>query len=225
MATEYLGAAGLLPYLEALGFHQVGYGCTTCIGNSGPLPEHVSKEIEEKDLTVAAVLSGNRNFEGRINPPLVKANYLASPPPLVVAYAIAGTVNINFETDPPLAYDPNGIPVYLRDIWPMQDEIKQVEKESVRPEMFKKEYSGVLEGAKLWKELEVPEGTLYEWIPTSTYIQEPPLILWIFRLLRLFSGGIYGMPESLPSSETALLLTTSPPRQAIFRQRVRQAGT
>ena len=171
VATEYLGAAGLLPYLEALGFHQVGYGCTTCIGNSGPLPEHVSKEIEEKDLTVAAVLSGNRNFEGRINP-LVKANYLASPP-LVVAYAIAGTVNINFETDP-LAYDPNGIPVYLRDIWPMQDEIKQVEKESVRPEMFKKEYSGVLEGAKLWKELEVPEGTLYEWIPTSTYIQEPP---------------------------------------------------
>jgi aconitate hydratase len=171
VATEYLGAAGLLPYLEALGFHQVGYGCTTCIGNSGPLPEHVSKEIEEKDLTVAAVLSGNRNFEGRINPH-VKANYLASPP-LVVAYAIAGTVNINFETDP-LAYDPNGIPVYLRDIWPMQDEIKQVEKESVRPEMFKKEYSGVLEGAKLWKELEVPEGTLYEWIPTSTYIQEPP---------------------------------------------------
>jgi len=171
VATEYLGAAGLLPYLEALGFHQVGYGCTTCIGNSGPLPEHVSKEIEEKDLTVAAVLSGNRNFEGRINPH-VKANYLASPP-LVVAYAIAGTVNINFETEP-LAYDPNGLPVYLRDIWPAQDEIKQVEKNSVKPEMFKKEYSGVLEGAKLWKDLEVPEGTLYEWNPTSTYIQEPP---------------------------------------------------
>ncbi|MDI9394862.1 MAG: aconitate hydratase AcnA [Euryarchaeota archaeon] len=171
VATEYLGAAGLLPYLEALGFHLVGYGCMTCIGNSGPLPEQVEKEIKEKDLTVAAVLSGNRNFEGRINPH-VKANYLASPA-LVVAYAIAGTVNINFEADP-LAYDPNGLPVYLRDIWPVQDEIKQVEKNSVRPEMFKKEYSGVLEGEKLWKELEVPEGTLYEWSPTSTYIQEPP---------------------------------------------------
>jgi len=171
VATEYLGAAGLLPYLEALGFHQVGYGCTTCIGNSGPLPEQVSKEIEEKDLTVAAVLSGNRNFEGRINPH-VKANYLASPP-LVVAYAIAGTVNINFETDP-LAYDPNGLPVYLRDIWPGQEEINQVEKNSVKPEMFKKEYSGVLEGAKLWKDLDVPEGTLYDWDQTSTYIQEPP---------------------------------------------------
>lgn len=174
VATEYLKAAGLLPYLEALGFHQVGYGCTTCIGNSGPLPEKVSQEIQENDLTVAAVLSGNRNFEGRINP-LVKANFLASPP-LVVAYAIAGTVNINLENDP-LAYDPNGHPVYLKDIWPAEDEIKNAEKNSIKPSMFKKEYSGVLEGPKRWKELEAPTGTLYDWNPMSTYIQEPPYFM------------------------------------------------
>ena len=171
VATEYLRAAGLLPYLEALGFYQVGYGCTTCIGNSGPLPEHVSKEIEENDLTVAAVLSGNRNFEGRINP-FVRANYLASPP-LVVAYAIAGTVNINLETDP-LAYDVNGSLVYLKDIWPAEEEIRIAEKSSIKSSMFEKEYSGVLEGPELWKELEAPTGTLYDWNPMSTYIQEPP---------------------------------------------------
>jgi len=171
VATEYLGAAGLLPYLEALGFHQVGYGCTTCIGNSGPLPEFVAKEVQENDLTVAAVLSGNRNFEGRVNP-LVRANYLASPP-LVVAYAIAGTVNINLETDP-LAYDPNGRPVYLKDIWPAEDEIRNVEKSSIKPSMFEKEYSGALEGPKLWRELNVPASTLYDWNSMSTYIQEPP---------------------------------------------------
>jgi aconitate hydratase len=163
-----------LPYLEALGFHQVGYGCTTCIGNSGPLPDHVSKEIQENDLTVAAVLSGNRNFEGRINP-LVKANYLASPP-LVVAYAIAGTVDINFETES-LAYDPNGLPVYLKDIWPADEEIRKIEKNSITPSMFEKEYSGALEGPKLWRELEAPEGTLYDWNPMSTYIQEPPYFM------------------------------------------------
>lgn len=174
VATEYLKTAGLLPYLEALGFHQVGYGCMTCIGNSGPLPENVAKEIEENDLTVAAVVSGNRNFEGRISP-LVKANYLASPP-LVVAYAIAGTVNINLETDP-LAYDPNGHPVYLKDIWPADEEIRNAEKSSIKPSMFEKEYSGVLEGPKLWKELEAPTGTLYEWDPMSTYIQEPPYFM------------------------------------------------
>jgi aconitate hydratase len=171
VATEYLRVAGLLPYLEALGFYQVGYGCTTCIGNSGPLPESVVKEIEENDLTVAAVLSGNRNFEGRINP-LVRANYLASPP-LVVAYAIAGTVNINLETDP-LAYDVNGNPVYLKDIWPAEEEIRNTEKNSIKPSMFEKEYSGVLEGPELWKKLEAPAGTLYDWNPMSTYIQEPP---------------------------------------------------
>lgn len=171
VATEYLRAADLLPYLEALGFYQVGYGCTTCIGNSGPLPESVTKEIEEYDLAVAAVLSGNRNFEGRINP-LVRANYLASPP-LVVAYAIAGTVNINLETDP-LAYDASGSPVYLRDIWPLEEEIRNTEENSIKSPMFEKEYSGVFEGPELWKELKAPGGTLYDWNPTSTYIQEPP---------------------------------------------------
>ncbi|HWR25457.1 MAG TPA: aconitate hydratase AcnA [Methanosarcina sp.] len=171
VATKYLRVAGLLPYLEALGFHQVGYGCTTCIGNSGPLPEHVAREIEENDLAVAAVLSGNRNFEGRINP-LVKANYLASPL-LVVAYAIAGNVNINLETDP-LDYDPNGRPVYLKDIFPTEEEIRHVEKSNIKASMFEKEYSGVFEGPELWKELETPVGMLYDWDPSSTYIQEPP---------------------------------------------------
>jgi aconitate hydratase len=171
VATKYLKVAGLLPYLEALGFHQVGYGCTTCIGNSGPLPEYVAKGIEEKDLTVAAVLSGNRNFEGRINP-LVKANYLASPP-LVVAYAIAGNININLETDP-LAYDPNGLPVYLKDIFPAEEEIRYIEKNNIKASMFEKEYSSVFEGPELWKELEVPAGMLYDWDSLSTYIQEPP---------------------------------------------------
>ena len=171
VATEYLRYAGLMPYLEDLGFHTVGYGCMTCIGNSGFLPEHVAKEVKKNDLTVAAVISGNRNFEGRINP-LVKANYLASPP-LVVAYAIAGTVNINLETDP-LAHDPNGRPVYLKDIWPLEEEIRDVEKSSIKSSMFKKEYSGFLEGPKIWKELKAPVSILYDWNPISTYIQEPP---------------------------------------------------
>ena len=171
VATEYLRYAGLMPYLENLGFHTVGYGCMTCIGNSGFLPEHVAKEVKKNDLTVAAVISGNRNFEGRINP-LVKANYLASPP-LVVAYAIAGTVNINLETDP-LAHDPNGRPVYLKDIWPLEEEIRDVEKSSIKSSMFKKEYSGFLEGPKIWKELKAPVSILYDWNPISTYIQEPP---------------------------------------------------
>ena len=171
VATEYLRYAGLMPYLVDLGFHTVGYGCMTCIGNSGFLPEHVAKEVTKNDLTVAAVISGNRNFEGRINP-LVKANYLASPP-LVVAYAIAGTVNINLETDP-LAHDPNGRPVYLKDIWPLEEEIRDVEKSSIKSSMFKKEYSGFLEGPKIWKELKAPVSILYDWNPISTYIQEPP---------------------------------------------------
>lgn len=171
VATEYLRYAGLMPYLENLGFHTVGYGCMTCIGNSGFLPEHVAKEVKKNDLTVAAVISGNRNFEGRINP-LVKANYLASPP-LVVAYAIAGTVNINLETDP-LAHDPNGRPVYLKDIWPLEEEIRAIEKSSIKSSMFKKEYSDFLEGPKIWKELKAPVSILYDWNPISTYIQEPP---------------------------------------------------
>ena len=171
VVTDYLAASGLLPYLEALGFHVVGYGCTTCIGNSGPLSESISKEIEEKNLTVAAVLSGNRNFEGRINP-FIKANYLASPL-LVVAYALAGTVDIDLENEP-VGCDPNGMPVYLNDIWPSSQEIEDIISDVLTPSMFAKEYSEVLEGEELWTGLEVPEGILYQWSPESTYIQEPP---------------------------------------------------
>ncbi|MBC7085340.1 MAG: aconitate hydratase AcnA [Methanomethylovorans sp.] len=171
VVKDYLEAAGLMPYLEALGFHLVGYGCTTCIGNSGPLKDSVSQEIKNKDLTVAAVLSGNRNFEGRINA-LVKANYLASPI-LVVAFALAGTVDIDF-TREPVGCDPNGQPVYLKDIWPGREEINYYVSKYVQPEMFKNEYSDVFEGTQLWKELDAPTGTEYNWNPDSTYIQEPP---------------------------------------------------
>nr|WP_321498014.1 aconitate hydratase AcnA [uncultured Methanolobus sp.] len=171
VVTDYLEEAGLMPYLDALGFHLVGYGCLTCIGNSGPLREAVSNEIENKDLTVAAVLSGNRNFEGRINSQ-VKANYLASPM-LVVAYALAGTVDIDL-TKEPIACDPNGQPVYLKDIWPGKEELNECISSAVTPEMFKAQYSNVYQGTKLWRELDAPEGLLYEWDTNSTYIQEPP---------------------------------------------------
>jgi aconitate hydratase len=171
VVTDYLEEAGLMPYLDALGFHLVGYGCLTCIGNSGPLREAVSNEIEDKDLTVAAVLSGNRNFEGRINSQ-IKANYLASPM-LVVAYALAGTVDIDLAKEP-IACDPNGQPVYLKDIWPGKEELNECMQGAVTPEMFKEQYSNVYEGTELWRNLDAPEGLLYDWDADSTYIQEPP---------------------------------------------------
>ncbi|SNQ61407.1 aconitate hydratase AcnA [Candidatus Methanoperedens nitratireducens] len=171
VVSEYLANSGLMPYLEALGFHLVGYGCTTCIGNSGPIPENVARAVKENNLIVASVLSGNRNFEGRINP-LVKANYLASPP-LVVAYAISGTVDIDLKTEP-VGYDPNGKPVYLKDIWPDQEEIRQVIKNIIKPMLFEKQYSEISDGTELWENLKVPSGKLYEWDNESTYIQEPP---------------------------------------------------
>jgi aconitate hydratase len=171
VVTEYLDAAGLTPFLEALKFHTVGYGCTTCIGNSGPLPEEISKAVKEGDLVVAAVLSGNRNFEGRINPD-VRANYLASPM-LVVAYALAGRMDIDFTTEP-LGYDPNGKAVYLRDIWPSQEEIRQTVHKTLEPEMFRREYSSVFSGDERWKALPAPTGTLFQFDPNSTYIQNPP---------------------------------------------------
>src|SRR5690606_31234044 len=152
-------------------FHTVGYGCTTCIGNSGPLPEPVANAIEEHDLIVASVLSGNRNFEGRIHPQ-VRASFLASPP-LLVAYALAGSVDTDLTGDP-LGYDPNGDPVYLHEIWPSEEEIRQVMAESVDAEMFREEYSSVFEGDERWQNLPVPEGDIYEWDPESTYVQEPP---------------------------------------------------
>ncbi|NPA90454.1 MAG: aconitate hydratase AcnA [Chloroflexi bacterium] len=171
VVPRYLEDAGLLPFLEALHFHVVGYGCTTCIGNSGPLPEPVAEAVKEHDLIVAAVLSGNRNFEGRVNP-LTRANYLASPP-LVVAYAIAGRMDIDFQTEP-VGYDPNGQPVYLKDIWPTQKEVREAIQRSLKPEMFKEQYKDVYKGNELWESLPVPDSDLYPWDPNSTYIQEPP---------------------------------------------------
>ncbi|HLG51032.1 MAG TPA: aconitate hydratase AcnA, partial [Chloroflexota bacterium] len=171
VVTDYLERAGLLPYLEALGFHVVGYGCTTCIGNSGPLPAPVAEAIRENDLVVAAVLSGNRNFEARIHPQ-VRASYLASPP-LVVAYGLAGTIAIDL-TSEPIGFDPNGEPVYLRDIWPSPEEVREVINRHLSPEMFKQEYARVFEGDERWRLLPVPEGDLFHWDPASTYVREPP---------------------------------------------------
>ena len=171
VVTDYLDAAGLTPYLEELGFDLVGYGCTTCIGNSGPLPEDVDAAIRENDLTCAAVLSGNRNFEGRVHP-LVKFAYLASPP-LVVAFAIAGKVGIDLYTEP-LGVGSDGEEVYLRDIWPTQQEILDTVASSITPEIFNNQYSRVFEGDETWKSLEAPESDIYEWDTESTYIQEPP---------------------------------------------------
>ncbi len=171
VVSDYLADAGLMPYLDKLGFNLVGYGCTTCIGNSGPLPEHVAEAVQKEKLVVAAVLSGNRNFEGRINA-LVRANYLASPP-LVVAYALAGTVNIDLEREP-LGAGSDGKPVYLRDIWPSPEEVRETMQKSVRAEMFGKEYSQVFEGDAQWNSIKIPKGDIYEWSDTSTYIKRPP---------------------------------------------------
>ncbi|CAM3627503.1 aconitate hydratase AcnA [Marinicrinis lubricantis] len=171
VVTEYLMKSGLLDSLEALGFHVAGYGCATCIGNSGPLPDEVSKAIADNDLTVASVLSGNRNFEGRVHAQ-VKANYLASPP-LVVAYALAGTVNIDLANDP-IGTNDQGEPVYLKDIWPTNEEIKNAVEQAMGPELFEAKYKDVFRANPRWNEIPVPEGQLYEWDEKSTYIQEPP---------------------------------------------------
>ncbi|HKZ52277.1 MAG TPA: aconitate hydratase AcnA, partial [Candidatus Acidoferrales bacterium] len=171
VVTEYLKEAGLTESLNALGFNLVGYGCTTCIGNSGPLPEEVAKAVSENQLVAAAVLSGNRNFEGRIHP-LVRANYLASPP-LVVAYALAGRVDIDLNSEP-LGRDSSGQPVYLRDIWPSREEVVATMERAVKPEMFRQSYGNVWDGNETWNKIPVSGGALYEWKPDSTYIQEPP---------------------------------------------------
>ncbi|WP_280540674.1 aconitate hydratase AcnA [Chromohalobacter sp. 11-W] len=170
VVTDYLDASGTQSDLNELGFNLVGYGCTTCIGNSGPLHEPIEKAIDEGDLTVASVLSGNRNFEGRIHP-LVPTNWLASPP-LVVAYALAGNMRIDLSKDP-LGKDKDGNPVYLKDVWPSQAEIAEA-VEQVRTEMYRKEYSEVFEGDEIWKSLDVPESDVYAWNNKSTYIQHPP---------------------------------------------------
>jgi aconitate hydratase len=172
VVTRYLEEAGLTSYLDRFGFNLVGYGCTTCIGNSGPLPEPVIEAIEGGNLVAAAVLSGNRNFEGRVNPH-VRANYLASPP-LVVAYALAGTVDIDLLNEP-LGHAPDGHPVYLRDVWPSESEVQDTVAAALKPEMFKERYGDLFTGNETWNAIPVPEATdLYDWVPDSTYIQEPP---------------------------------------------------
>jgi aconitate hydratase len=169
--TGYLASAGLMKPLETLGFALAGYGCTTCIGNSGPLDEPIAAAIEANDLVVAAVLSGNRNFEGRIHP-LARASYLASPP-LVVAFALAGRVDIDLTTDP-LGSGSDGKPVHLADIWPSPDEIRSVIGSSIDPELFRKTYAVVFEGDERWRALPIPAGDRYAWDPASTYVAKPP---------------------------------------------------
>ena len=174
VVSDYYDRAGLTPYLQALGFHIVGYGCATCIGNSGPLPQKVAEAVTEGDLVATAVLSGNRNFEGRINP-LVKANYLASPP-LVVAYALAGTVDIDLANEP-LGHDKDGNPVYLADIWPTQEEIFETVEASITPDMFKQQYGNVYDGNEMWNAIPSGNNPAYDWDGESTYIQEPPFFI------------------------------------------------
>jgi aconitate hydratase len=171
VVTEYYERAGLTDDLDALGFNLVGYGCTTCIGNSGPLPEEISKVVNDADLAVCSVLSGNRNFEGRINPD-VKMNYLASPP-LVVAYALAGSMDVDLQNDP-LGEDANGEPVYLRDIWPSAEEVARTIEQAVQSDMFRKSYDGVYAGDERWRGLETPTGDRFAWDDSSTYVQNPP---------------------------------------------------
>jgi aconitate hydratase len=171
VVSDYLADAGLMPYLEQLKFHLVGYGCTTCIGNSGPLPEPIAEAVQAGKLVVASVLSGNRNFEGRINA-LVRANYLASPP-LVVAYALAGRMDIDLQNEP-IGKDRQGGDVYLRDIWPTSAEVQEAVSKSVRKEMFQKEYSQVFEGDQQWNSIKIPSGDLFVWSDDSTYIKRAP---------------------------------------------------
>ena len=199
VVADYLVATGLMPYLEGLRFHLVGYGCTTCIGNSGPLAEHIIKAIVDGGLAVSAVLSGNRNFEGRINS-YVRANYLASPP-LVVAYALAGNINIDLTRDP-LGTDPNGQLVYLGDIWPAEEEVADLVRSHVSAEQFSRTYADVFHGDELWNGLEIPTGELYQWQAQSTYIKEPPFFadftvtpvpvadIWGARVLALLGDSV-----------------------------------
>ncbi len=192
VVTDYLERAGLMNYLDQLGFNLVGYGCTTCIGNSGPLPEGISEAVKKNSLVVAAVISGNRNFEGRVHPS-VKANYLASPT-LVMGYALAGNVNIDL-TSEPLGAGKDGQPVYLRDIWPTNAEIQRIVYDTVKPELFSQNYSGVLNGSQEWNSIQVENSLLYPWEPDSTYIQEPP-----------FYSGIGKNPGSYPAIQGARAL-------------------
>jgi aconitate hydratase len=171
VVVDYYDRAGLTPYLEKLGFHVVGFGCTTCIGNSGPLPEEVSTAVAEGDLAVVSVLSGNRNFEGRIHPE-IKLNYLASPP-LVIAYALAGTMDLDVEHDP-LGTGTDGQPVYLRDVWPTPEEVEQVVGTAISRSMFTRDYADVFAGDERWRSLPTPSGDTFAWDAESTYVRKPP---------------------------------------------------
>ncbi len=171
VVTDYLKQSGLMKDLESLGFNIVGYGCTTCIGNSGPLLPDIVEIVENKKIIASAVLSGNRNFEGRVSPYTI-ANYLASPP-LVVAYALAGTIDINLTSDP-IGYDPNNQPVYLKDIWPSSSEIQMVLKSVVQPDLFSESYKNVYFGNQVWNDIDTGESSLYQWDNASTYLQMPP---------------------------------------------------
>ena len=171
VVTGYYEKAGMWPYLEKLGFHLVGYGCTTCIGNSGPLNDEISKAINDNDLAVVSVLSGNRNFEGRINPD-VKMNYLASPP-LVIAYALAGTMDFDFDTEP-LGRDTDGNDVFLKDIWPAPTDVERTITQSISKEMFTSDYADVFAGDERWQSLPTPEGNTFDWDADSTYVRKPP---------------------------------------------------
>lgn len=192
VVTDYYEKAGLWPYLEKLGFYLVGYGCTTCIGNSGPLPEEISKAVNDADLAVTAVLSGNRNFEGRINPD-VKMNYLASPP-LVIAYALAGTMDFDFESDC-LGTDEDGNEVFLKDIWPSQQDIDDTIASAINTEMFTKNYADVFKGDERWRNLPTPEGNTFEWAEDSTYVRKPP-----------YFDGMPAEPEPVSDIEGARVL-------------------
>ncbi|MBA2697012.1 MAG: aconitate hydratase AcnA, partial [Actinobacteria bacterium] len=192
VVTGYFEAAGMWPYLEKLGYHLVGYGCTTCIGNSGPLVEEISAAINDNDLAVTSVLSGNRNFEGRINPD-VQMNYLASPP-LVIAYGLAGTMDFDFETEP-LGVDTEGSEVFLSDIWPDADEVERTIAGSISRQMFTDDYSDVFAGDERWKGLPTPEGGTFDWAQDSTYVRKPP-----------YFDGMGAEPEAVTDIEGARVL-------------------
>jgi aconitate hydratase len=192
VVTQYLGAAGLMDPLEALGFNLVGYGCTTCIGNSGPLAEPIAAAVEETDLVGVSVLSGNRNFEGRIHP-LTRASYLASPP-LVVAFALAGRIDLDLTTEP-LGVDTDGISVFLADLWPTVEEVDAIVAEQVRSDIFRREYASVFDGDEQWRALPVPAGGRYAWDPSSSYVARPP-----------FFDGLGAEPPPLTDIEGARVL-------------------
>ena len=191
VVTDYLKKSGLNTYLDQLGFNLVGYGCTTCIGNSGPLPENISNSIKTNDIYAVSVLSGNRNFEGRISP-LVKANYLASPP-LVVAYSLAGSMKVDLYKDT-LGQDKNGKDVYLKDIWPTNKEIEEVLFNSLNPEMFRERYSNVSKGPRQWQQIKTKESSIYDWDDNSTYVKKPPF----FENLSQIPEGFKAIKDARP---------------------------